>query len=121
MALFFDQKWFNEKLAAAGVSSAQLAQALGLSEEELAEMWKDQREITDGQIGTMALLLGVPEAEVKKRGGLQGTPEAKARLENKRGEGAKATTPPAPTELEQRVARLELEVEDLKRRLNEKS
>lgn len=118
MALFFDQKWFNEKLEAAGLSSAELAHALGLTEAELAEMWKDQREITDGQIGTMALLLGVPEAEVKSRGGLQGSPEARARLAVQRSQAP--ATPPSATDLETRVADLEARVAELEKKLSEK-
>ena len=44
MALFFDKSWFNERLAAVGLSRANIAAALGLTDSELAEVWKDQRE-----------------------------------------------------------------------------
>lgn len=105
MALFFDQKWFAAKLEAAGLTRADLAQSLGLTAAELDAMWKDQREIHEREIGTMALLLGVPESEVRKYGGIQGSPEARAALRARR-EPTVPSQKSAP-DLESRVAALE--------------
>lgn len=107
MALFFDQKWFGERLAAAGLTKADLAQSLGLTAAELDAMWKDQREIHDREIGTMALLLGVPESEVRKYGGIQGSAEARAALRARREPAAPAPSTAARPDLESRVAELE--------------
>lgn len=112
MALFFDQKWFGERLAAAGLTKADLAQSLGLTAAELEAMWKDQREIHEREIGTMALLLGVPESEVRKHGGIQGSAEARTALRTRRELPAPVAAVRAPfaTDLEARVADLEARV-----------
>lgn len=114
MALFFDQKWFNARLKDAGLTKGELAKSLGLTNVELEEMWKDQREILDREIGTMALLLGVSESEVKKRGGLQGSPEARAALRSK-SEGAAPAS--GSQDLAARVAELEERLAKLEARL----
>src|SRR5690242_5196814 len=46
MALFFDTEWFDARLAAAHLSRADVARALGLSQGEVDEVWKDQRELS---------------------------------------------------------------------------
>jgi hypothetical protein len=46
MALFFDQEWFEARLAEAGLNRDTVAAALGLSGEQVEEIWKDQRELT---------------------------------------------------------------------------
>jgi hypothetical protein len=106
MALFFDQRWFSAQMEKAGLTKADLAQALGLTATELDAMWKDQREIHEREIGTMALLLGVSEDEVRTRGGIQGSPEARAALRAKRG-GAAPAKPRAPTDIEARLSAIE--------------
>jgi uncharacterized protein YceH (UPF0502 family) len=116
MALFFDQNWFNEQLDRAGLTKADLAQSLGLTAAELDAMWKDQREIHEREIGTMALLLGVPEAEVRKRGGIQGSPEARAALRAQR-TPAPAPRPAPPGDIEARLAALEDRLAALEARL----
>ncbi len=103
MALFFDAPWFDEMLGERGLSRAVMATVAGLSEDELAEVFKDQRELSAGQVAAFAELLGVTAAEVAHRAGIS-TP-----------------TPgqPSPTEariaaLERRVAALEAEVARLR-------
>ena len=64
MALFFDKDWFDAALARAGLTRAILAQALGLGEAELAEVWKDQRELSARDVATLAALLAVPAEEI---------------------------------------------------------
>ena len=70
MALFFDTAWFDERLGARGISRAALAAAAGLSEAELAEVFKDQRELSAGQVAVFAELLGLTAADVASHGGI---------------------------------------------------
>jgi hypothetical protein len=70
MALFFDSAWFDARLRDAGLSHATVAAALGLSEIERAELWKDQRELRAGDVRVLSALLGVPAAEIASRAGI---------------------------------------------------
>jgi transcriptional regulator with XRE-family HTH domain len=70
MALFFDSAWFDARLVAAGLKRTDVAAALGLSAEQLAELWKDQRELSAGNVRTLSALLGVPAAEIAERAGV---------------------------------------------------
>ncbi|HTQ13843.1 MAG TPA: hypothetical protein VMH86_08200 [Rhizomicrobium sp.] len=70
MALFFDTAWFEARLAAAGLSRALAATALGLSEAELAEVWKDQRELSARDVAMLASLLGATPEEVAVHAGV---------------------------------------------------
>jgi transcriptional regulator with XRE-family HTH domain len=70
MALFFDAPWFDAKLAERGLSRAVMAAVAGLTEAELALAFKDQRELSAGQVAAFAELLGVPAAEVAQRAGV---------------------------------------------------
>jgi len=70
MALFFDNEWFDAKLAAAHLSRADLGSALGLDETQIAEMWKDQREISAREVSLIAALLGVSPQEVAHHAGI---------------------------------------------------
>jgi len=95
MALFFDQSWYDARLAERGLSRTVLAAVAGMTGEELALAYKDQRELTAAQIAAFAELLGVPLAEAARRAGV----------------GAHAAAPvAAPPSLEQKVATLEARV-----------
>lgn len=96
MALFFDAPWFDEKLAERGLSRSVMAAVAGLGEDELALVFKDQRELSAGQVAAFAELLGVPAGEVADRAGVS-TPAPRA---------ANALDARV-TELERRVAALE--------------
>jgi hypothetical protein len=105
MALFFDAAWFDAKLSERGLSRAVLAAGAGLTDPELAEVFKDQRELSAGQVAAFAELLGVTPAEVAHHAGV-------------------STPTPTPTEpaamamsdLERRIAALEAEIVRLKAR-----
>jgi plasmid maintenance system antidote protein VapI len=70
MALFFDSEWFDARLASAGLKRSDLAAALGLSEHEIGELWKDQREITTDNVRVIAALLGTTPQDVAKHAGV---------------------------------------------------
>lgn len=78
MALFFDANWFDAKLASAGLSRAQLAVALGLSETQIAEIWKDQRELSAREVATLASLLNAAPEEIAARAGVSTPVPAKS-------------------------------------------
>ncbi|WP_426030296.1 DNA-binding protein [Caulobacter sp. DWP3-1-3b2] len=101
MALFFDQAWYDERLAERGLARAVLAAVAGMSGEELALAYKDQRELTAAQIAAFAEVLGVSLAEAARRAGV----------------GAHAASPPAGLSLDQKVASLEQRVAALEAEL----
>jgi transcriptional regulator with XRE-family HTH domain len=70
MALFFDSQWFEEKLAERGLSQRVMAAAAGMSDADLALVFKDQREVSAEEVGIFADLLGVAPAEVADRAGV---------------------------------------------------
>lgn len=102
MALFFDQLWFDARLAERGLTRGVLAAVTGLSEADLALVWKDQRELSAAEVAALAELLGVSGAEVAHRAGIS-TPTP----------GADPLSRLAA--LERRVAALEAELVRLKR------
>jgi hypothetical protein len=104
MALFFDARWFDDRLGERGLTRAVLAVAAGLSEAELALAFKDQRELTAGEVACFAELLGVAAADVAAHAGVS-TPVPGAA-----GGPAEARL----AALERRVAALEAEVARLK-------
>ena len=77
MALFFDAEWFDARLAAAYLTRADLARALGISDAELSEIWKDQRELSARDVATIAVLLGVAPEDIAKQAGVS-TPVPRA-------------------------------------------
>jgi transcriptional regulator with XRE-family HTH domain len=103
MALFFDAEWFDARLGERGLTRSVLAAATGLSEAELALVFKDQREVSARQVAQMAELLGEPAAEVASRAGVS-TPAP--------GQGVDQRI----AVLERRLAALEAEVAALKGR-----
>lgn len=70
MALFFDSDWFDAQLAKAGLTRADAARVLGLNEIQLAELWKDQRELRAQDVRVLAALLAVMPEEVATRAGV---------------------------------------------------
>jgi len=70
MALFFDSDWFDSRLASAGLTRADAGAALGLTKAEIAELWKDQRELSVQDVRLLAALLGASGEEVARRAGV---------------------------------------------------
>jgi transcriptional regulator with XRE-family HTH domain len=94
MALFFDSEWFDARLASAGLKRSDLAVALGLNEREIGELWKDQREITADNVRVIAALLGVSPGDVATRAGM--------------------STPVPRDNSDDRLARIEVELKEIK-------
>jgi len=70
MALFFDQAWFDAQLRVRGATREDVARVLKLSGEDVAELWKDQRELRAADVLALARFLNVPSAEVAKHAGV---------------------------------------------------
>ena len=109
MALFFDADWFDARLGERGLSRDLLAVAAGLSAAELAEVFKDQRELSAGQVAVFAELLGATAADVAAHAGVS-TP-VPARPDRNGPDAAQRIAA-----LERRVAVLEAEIDRLRDR-----
>jgi hypothetical protein len=70
MALFFDARWFDARLAALSLTRADLANAIGVRTHDLALIFKDQMEVTASQVQAWADLLDVGVGEVALRCGV---------------------------------------------------
>ncbi len=70
MALFFDQEWFDRKLAAQGTNRTELAAILGVSEPEINDIWKDQREVSPSEVAMIAVFLDESRDEIASRCGV---------------------------------------------------
>ena len=101
MALFFDSEWFDARLKSAGLARADVAAALGLSAEQIAELWKDQRELSVGDVRLLSALLAAPPAEIALRAGIS-TPVPKP------------TSPETTAEFDERLARIERTLAEIK-------
>ncbi len=106
MALFFDQLWYDARLAERGLTRAVLAAVAGMTTDEMDLAYKDQRELTAAQIAAFAELLGVPLAEAARRAGIG------AHVASLPGEAVSLERKVAA--LEARVAALEAEIARLK-------
>ena len=104
MALFFDAEWFDRQLAARGLGRGDVARALDLNATQVAELWKDQRELSVADVRALATLLAVAPKEVASRAGVS-TP-------------IPADAPPdaavAFSELNERMTRIERQLLELK-------
>ena len=59
MGLFFDQDWFDERLKAAGLSRAKMAQAAGMTADEVEMVFRDQRELEGFEVQAFARRAGL--------------------------------------------------------------
>ena len=106
MALFFDTEWFDARLKAAHLSRADVARALGLTDVEIAEIWKDQRELSARDVATLAALLAVPPQDVAHHAGIS-TPVPKPSL--------------SLADLAARLERVEAELVAIKQKLKDRN
>lgn len=99
MALFFDGAWFTRRLTALSLQKEDLARALGWTRDELAWVFKDQKEVSAREVEILAALLHASPGEIANRCGIS-TPVAAKPL------GAEAQI----DDLLKRVAALEAKV-----------
>ena len=78
MSLFFDQDWFSAQLEKKQANKAMFAEALGVSAEVMAMIWKDQRALAADEVRKAARFLDVSEADIIKYAGIA-TPRAAGR------------------------------------------
>lgn len=67
--LFFDQDWFDERLKASGQTRGALAQAAGMSVDEVEMVFRDQRELGESEVVAFARILAAAPEEVASRSG----------------------------------------------------
>ena len=102
MALFFDAPWFDDRLQARGLNRADLAVVAEMDDAELALAFKDQMELSAGQVAAFAELLGVSAAEIARHAGVS-TPVP-----------SRTTQEDRIVAMERRIAALEAEMARLK-------
>jgi hypothetical protein len=69
MGIFFDHDWFDERLKAAGLTRASMAQAAGLTIDEIEMVFRDQRELEREEVHAIAKVLAADPREVANRSG----------------------------------------------------
>lgn len=69
MGLFFDQDWFDDRLKASGLTRSALAQASGMTIDEVEQVFHDQRELEPSEVRAFARLLSRDPQEVASRSG----------------------------------------------------
>jgi glucokinase len=69
VALFFDAEWFDARLAERGLTRGALAAVCGMTPDDLALVFKDQRELTAADVAVFAEMLGATVAEVALHAG----------------------------------------------------
>lgn len=77
MALFFDAEWFDARLSERGLTRADLAAACAMTQEDLTLVFKDQRELSAGEVALIGEILGASPAEVARNAGVA-TPTPRA-------------------------------------------
>lgn len=111
MALFFDARWFDDRLAARGLGRDDVAGLFRCARADIDDLFKDQREMLPHEVRALAELIGEPIAEVVNRAGVA-TPEP---VEAKAGDSLEAGVLIARMEeLNGRMERIERSIVDLK-------
>jgi len=70
MGIFFDQDWFDDRLKSAGLTQASMAQAAGMTIDEIDMVFRDQRELEAPEVHAIARILSVDPREVANRAGV---------------------------------------------------
>lgn len=76
MGIFFDQDWFDARLKAAGLTRGAIAQAAGMTIDEVEMVFSDRRELESGEVHAIARVLAVDPREIASRSGLADLEEA---------------------------------------------
>ncbi|MDZ4760993.1 MAG: helix-turn-helix transcriptional regulator [Alphaproteobacteria bacterium] len=69
MGIFFDQDWFDDRLKASGLTRSALAQAAGMTIDEIELVFRDQRELERAEVQAFARVLSADPGEVASRSG----------------------------------------------------
>ncbi len=69
MGIFFDQDWFDDRLKSAGLTRASLAQAAGMTIDEVEMVFADRRELEGAEVHAIARMLAEDPEEVATRSG----------------------------------------------------
>jgi Helix-turn-helix domain len=69
MGIFFDQDWFDDRLKAAGLTRAAMAQAAGMTIDEVEMVFSDRRELEGPEVRAIARMLSADPSEVAMRSG----------------------------------------------------
>ncbi|MEZ6030804.1 MAG: hypothetical protein R3C46_13765 [Hyphomonadaceae bacterium] len=78
MGIFFDQDWFDARLKAAGLTRGALAQAAGMTIDEVEMVFADRRELESDEVHAIARMLAADPREVANRSGLADLDDAPA-------------------------------------------
>lgn len=70
MGIFFDQDWFDARLKAAGLTRGSMAQAAGMTMDEIEMVFSDRRELAAGEVRAIARVLSADPREIASRSGL---------------------------------------------------
>ncbi len=70
MGIFFDQDWFDDRLKSAGLTQAAMAQAAGMTIDEIDMVFRDQRELEAPEVHAIARILAADPREVANRAGV---------------------------------------------------
>ncbi|HPN06690.1 MAG TPA: hypothetical protein PK050_12840 [Hyphomonadaceae bacterium] len=70
MGIFFDQDWFDDRLKSAGLTQAAMAQAAGMTIDEIDMVFRDQRELEAPEVHAIARILSADPREVANRAGV---------------------------------------------------
>lgn len=70
MGIFFDQDWFDDRLKAAGLTRASMAQAAGMTFDEIEMVFSDRRELEPREVHAIARFLSVEPREVADKSGV---------------------------------------------------
>ncbi len=70
MGIFFDQDWFDARLKAVGLTRGSIAQAAGMTIDEVEMVFSDRRELEADEVRAIARVLAVDPREIASRSGL---------------------------------------------------
>jgi hypothetical protein len=69
MGIFFDHDWFDDRLKASGLTRASMAQAAGMTIDEIEMVFSDRRELEGGEVHAIARILASDPREIADRAG----------------------------------------------------
>lgn len=113
MGIFFDGDWFDDRLKAVGLTRGAMAQAAGMTIDEIEMVFSDRRELEGTEVQAIARVLSADPREVANRSGAAdpGTLAAPARAASAPASQAGGVTREMITGIHERLDRLEQLIE----------